>query len=83
MSFLLTQRHIGLYISDPDFLYGQIRQPPDVVQEDLADIKRSIREVHGLPNFFLRFGIRGEKSSKNKFSADEIFMEPEAEGTDT
>ena len=33
--------------------------------------------------FFLRFGIRGEKSSKNKFSADEIFMEPEAEGTDT
>ena len=32
---------------------------------------------------FVRFGIGGEKSSKYTFSADERFMEPEAEGTDT
>ena len=39
------------YISDPDFSCGQVRQPPELVQEVLPELKRSIMEVYSLPNF--------------------------------
>ena len=51
MSLFMIQRHIGLYISDPDFSCGQVRQPPELVQEVLPELKRSIMEVYSLPNF--------------------------------
>ena len=50
MSLLLIQRDRGLFISDPVFSCGRVWQPPEVVQE-LPDLKRSIMEVHGLPDF--------------------------------
>ena len=42
-----------------------------------------MHSVEELDYAFARFGIGGEKSSKYTFSADERFMQPGAEGTDT